>query len=79
MTPPNVTLGLVYPVEMYKDGLYRCVHSNEEQLEYLKKGWSLDFEDGKERKDYKAWDAEPAKPTEAAKRGPGRPKMDPAA
>ena len=68
----EIVLGLVYPQEMYKDGLYRCVHSNDEQRTWMKQGWSLEMEEGKERKDYKVYHHEAVKADEP-KRGPGRP------
>ena len=72
-----------YPAEMYRDGLYRVVFSNEGAREFAKKGWSVEMEEGKERKDYEVFhlDDETAKRAAAPvkredlqrSRGPGRP------
>ncbi len=74
----------VFPAEMYKDDLYRVVHSQEEEAQFARLGWLEEIPVGRERSEYKVHHHNAVKAAhlpdnkfdgEPIKRGPGRPPL----
>ncbi len=63
----------VFPAEMYKDDLYRVVHSQEEEAQFARLGWLEEIPVGRERSEYLVHHHN--SPGAPIKRGPGRPPL----